>query len=425
MVLTSIFRAGTKMIVNLGKVPDNQLNELIESIFEVARINHKTSGSSITTVKPSVHFQLTLTGGDPGLIFHFIKNEHSPVYDCFCEIRAYSDLPPFITLFESANSALKNHDQIFGWYGLLTVVPFAAHRRLQSPYQITPDLRLEPSGLVAVVDAKYRSNSNQSLLRGDYAKNCQQESQIRYGVEVRVIGSIGGRTSKLVSPKAHRILHLISTVISVIFDAEVQLGRSPLPKLTSESEEKLDTFELSRPTEIDSFEPVVIPPQLASHWSWIESTSWITNAFGMFAQATSIQAKHPSLALLAFVSAIETVGFALFPATECPGIAGQSSTEHCSACMRKTGAAKAFRNALKLIRTKAEVKSLSSRIYSSRSLTTHTGKLHGLETLLGMPTFQIGLEDQPEYFFNEVWKIRNASRDLLMYCLEHPPVSIT
>lgn len=129
----------------------------------------------------------------------------------------------------------------------------------------------------------------------------------------------------------------------------------------------------------------------------------IADALSVFAEGASIQFFHPSLALVSYISAIETISGTMF-----------RSDVACSECGSKyRGIAAKFRETLKIVVDGEKLKLLCDA-YQTRSLTVHSGRLHGSELSHGVHQLRL-LTPQPDQDFQ--WKVvhamRGAARDLL------------
>ena len=116
----------------------------------------------------------------------------------------------------------------------------------------------------------------------------------------------------------------------------------------------------------------------------------------------SAQDEHPSLAGVAFVAVIESIGTLLV------------NPEHCNVCGSRVGAGKAFRRALRLILPEDEALSLDAT-YGARSKTAHEGQLHGAETTFGMGATHSFWSPDPARTFQwqQLWRLRGVARRLL------------
>lgn len=87
---------------------------------------------------------------------------------------------------------------------------------------------------------------------------------------------------------------------------------------------------------------------------------------------------HPSVAVVEFVAAIESMATRVWPSRKC---------DCCPQCSVSTGSRSAFKRALRLVVGEHEATTLAAA-YPDRSATAHAGKRHGSERRFG--TFALG-----------------------------------
>ncbi|MEU9411625.1 hypothetical protein AB0E08_38840 [Streptomyces sp. NPDC048281] len=162
------------------------------------------------------------------------------------------------------------------------------------------------------------------------------------------------------------------------------------------------------PVDAETFE---LPEWAVRAWQILDADPELDTAVGAHYEALRLQAHgHPSLAHLAFVTAIEGYGMRLVPNAPC----------RCHAeCTHPKGVATArFRRALKTVMTQKEVKQLAGVAYDLRSFTGHRGTLFGSEHTFGfwpMSLFKPG--DDSLFDLQMVGELRHASRQVLTKAL--------
>jgi hypothetical protein len=118
-----------------------------------------------------------------------------------------------------------------------------------------------------------------------------------------------------------------------------------------------------------------LPRWVDQAWKRLENDSQLNTALNAYYEAMRLRRRHPSLALLTFVAAIEGVGMRFVPDALC---------ECHPECSHYKGVAeKRFRKALKTVLTQREVKELAAPLYDKRSHTGHRGTLFGSEEVFG------------------------------------------
>ncbi|MFF3129913.1 hypothetical protein ACFVRD_49015 [Streptomyces sp. NPDC057908] len=110
-------------------------------------------------------------------------------------------------------------------------------------------------------------------------------------------------------------------------------------------------------------------------WERLENDSGLSTALNAYYEAMRLHRRHPSLALLTYVAAIEGVGMRFIPDALCDC--------HPECTHYKGVAEKRFRKALKTVLTQREVKELAGPLYDKRSHTGHRGTLFGSEEVFG------------------------------------------
>jgi hypothetical protein len=121
------------------------------------------------------------------------------------------------------------------------------------------------------------------------------------------------------------------------------------------------------------------------------------NALTAYYEGLLVEDSHPSLALLAFVAAIEAVGKELHPSAR--------PTER-------------FQRALRLVATEPEADVLR-RAYAARSETVHEAAIHGREAARGAPSLPsfFGLDPFSGFELEVVGQLNRLSRNLLHLAL--------
>jgi hypothetical protein len=154
----------------------------------------------------------------------------------------------------------------------------------------------------------------------------------------------------------------------------------------------------------DPKNPMTLPEWVPTAWEILQQRPVLGHAVDAYHEALRAQLEHPSLALVAFIAAIEGVANTLF------------TVPRCEACGGNPGAAARFRAALRLVCDEVTAEQLG-KAYSPRSRTVHRGQLHGSETRPGATGF--GWTDPVRDFeFGHLWGMRKASGDLLRRALQ-------
>jgi hypothetical protein len=120
--------------------------------------------------------------------------------------------------------------------------------------------------------------------------------------------------------------------------------------------------------------PVEVPAWCDGAWTMLDEDEALMHATHAYHQGALAHLRHPSLALLAFVAAIEAIG------------ARYVNLERCDRCGSRIGSRKRFLRAASLVISEDEALALRKLAYDeARSKTAHEGRLHGLEISFGFP----------------------------------------
>lgn len=147
--------------------------------------------------------------------------------------------------------------------------------------------------------------------------------------------------------------------------------------------------------------PSTLPPWLSAAWWKQDHHSYLAQALAAWHEGLQLQMLHPSMAMVAYVGAIEIIGRQL-------------------GTRRTTGAA--FKAALEAAEVASIPGALADRLYARRSNTAHEGRLHGVENYLGTiiwphpPT----RDKVVNFMFDELITCGQAARQVLLYALGAP-----
>jgi len=163
--------------------------------------------------------------------------------------------------------------------------------------------------------------------------------------------------------------------------------------------------------------PAALPAWLAECDSRIAAASTrraraVGRAILMHHEAMLLQRRHPSVALLAFVAAIETLAPGQLP--------------RCASCSARTGSGERFRNLVDSVLPPDEASALADA-YERRSRTVHDSFLYGSELMDGGRHFSIFVPDDALVFeLSLVRSAQRASRAMIWSTLglpEQPPTA--
>jgi hypothetical protein len=139
----------------------------------------------------------------------------------------------------------------------------------------------------------------------------------------------------------------------------------------------------------------------------------VRHALASFHEGFLLSERHPSLAAIGFVAALEGLGSRLVDLRTCPE------------CHSKVGSGKRFRAVVAAVRPEDESREIA-RLYTPRSETAHSGILHGTESSFGVSAMGASFFGMPadwSFVMNGLWRLREAARDALRLAFEQgwPP----
>lgn len=151
-----------------------------------------------------------------------------------------------------------------------------------------------------------------------------------------------------------------------------------------------------------------LPDWTGAAWTLLDRDAGLSSALTAYYEARLVEAAHPSLAAMLYVTVVEGVGADIV-----------DLTPPCSECGQSKGATKRFYKALRTVRPRKEADALNKFAYERRSRTAHVGVLHGAETTLGrLPDSDFRIDDTQRFEEDELDRIHQAARDVLIHALE-------
>jgi hypothetical protein len=149
-----------------------------------------------------------------------------------------------------------------------------------------------------------------------------------------------------------------------------------------------------------------LPAWVEPAWTSLAADADLASALAAWAQATQLQTHHPSAAAVLYTALIEGIGARDHELTRCP------------TCRAQQGATERFRAALRRVLPADQAKNLTRTVYSLRSQTAHTGRLHGAETELGwLPDDFYQLNTAAEFEEQTLTALVDAARRVLIHVL--------
>ncbi|MFI7160484.1 hypothetical protein [Micromonospora chalcea] len=151
-----------------------------------------------------------------------------------------------------------------------------------------------------------------------------------------------------------------------------------------------------------------IPEWADTAWRMIQTKSRVADAVAIHHEGLRSEVSHPSLALVAFIAAIEGISQIIY------------REERCTTCRSHLDISAKFRETLRLVLNEEEAAALEVA-YSPRSLTVHRGRLHGSEIAAGSisAVFNVWSANNPlDFQMTTVRKMAEASGQLLQLALQ-------
>lgn len=332
----------------------------------------------------SVRSRLWLVPGDEGLVHVLVVTDEPPTA---------ADIEPWGHAVNEATRRLGSDWPQSAWVAAIGPFgPFGTDEDLAEPFWIG-SYELESAG-VRCFEAV---DSGMPTLHG-YGR------MWTYPVVVR--GTARGFNWASTTRQAMEELQLLCALISLDRSAPWGIKQAP----------QLDQDELSVPTHRPPLQPsegeettddyshtlFTLPPWLGLAWTILRDSEESRNILAIYYEGIRVKDQHPSLALVAYVAAIESIGAAYVP------------LEMCECGQAQVGATRRFRAALEKVMTPDSAKHLTQS-YTSRSKTVHDGRLHGAEGT-GSALARAGFFARDpgwEFQYLELGRIEDACQKLL------------
>ncbi|MFF9733685.1 hypothetical protein ACF1GX_30200 [Streptomyces albidoflavus] len=219
--------------------------------------------------------------------------------------------------------------------------------------------------------------------------------------------SIGHDWTHTAQRDAAETLTVLVAFLSVIWNIHVDVEEGPTPLEFGERQlpdrhpwvQGIDLGPLTESSTVENFE---IPEWINDAWLLTKRTAKIKSSVTMYLEGLRVEDRHPSLALIAYVTAVESISLMLF------------EKKRCKECSNHLDVGLKFLEALKLVTAGSDLETLRL-IYGDRSKTVHQGRLHGTELALGALSFGMLSNDPATSFkLNNVRIMKGAARKLLL-----------
>jgi hypothetical protein len=230
----------------------------------------------------------------------------------------------------------------------------------------------------------------------------------RSSVPIVVRSSSRGYDWRAAQPSAAEDLGMLVSLLSLIWDSVIDVLKPPMPLEWGQQRVpehapwlKVDPAPESLPdlAELPEFE---VPGWLGDAWVHMNRRARVKGAVTVYMEGVRTEERHPSLALVAYVAAVEAVSLMLF------------HEERCEACPNHINIGEKFHATLKLAVGEEAAEALRP-VYGSRSKTVHTGRLHGYEISPGAFPFSSFLTPSEASFQWQILRgMKTAARKLLI-----------
>jgi hypothetical protein len=202
----------------------------------------------------------------------------------------------------------------------------------------------------------------------------------------------------------HRLAGLLSVLVDdciVLRDAPIQTayGHRVIPDRLRWQQEMPKYAEIP----IEPSATYVLPEWAEEAWQRLSTDARAASALGAYHEGLQLQFRHPSIALVMFLAAVESLAVRM------------SKTNHCAVCAGLKNSAERRRHAIDVVSSNPDVAQRLDETYGPRSQTVHAGKLHGPELSLG--SFGFFWNDVTRDFERDVWAMRRVARELLRLVL--------
>lgn len=290
----------------------------------------------------------------------------------------------------------------FGWSAVIAPHPSAITsnevHHLTDDIAVTP-LRLRPGGVKCAEFITQRGTGGGLL-------------HITYPIVVE--GRSDGYSWERAQHAAARTLHSLRSALAVAWNEPFTLLRVPRPDTIGPVEVPsvvglmLETFDEWVASTGNDPEPFTVSDWLEGAIALFEADPAVADAAGAYLEGLTLLNEHPSMALVAFVAALDGLGAKL------------NKPERCPECKMITGASSRFRQAVGLVGTEDEVAFANKRL-TERSGTAHKGELYGGESYLGSWARggPFGMEAHV-VFETHVTMMQNIARRALLHFLNPP-----
>lgn len=379
-------------------------NEWISHIAEHLTKYHGTSGHQMAAYGSFMQVTVSMEGkarnSDTRLVIYPLPQEKVLAFACGTESASKGLVSGFCAALESATKEIHKPARAHKWSAIIGEAPSIFQG---NPQRISKEISL--GGL------KLSSTELQFWQPGVSASPSVSSRSLHSSIPILVRGtSVGHDWAHTAKREAAETLGFLVAFLSIVWNIHVDVEEGPAPLESGElrlpdQHPALKGLDLSALTKSSMSGNLEFPEWINDAWVLTKRRSKIKSSVSMYMEGLRVEDRHPSLALVAYVSAVESISLMLF------------KERRCKECSNHLDVGSKFLEALKLVTEGSDFEMLRL-IYGNRSKTVHQGKLHGTELALGAYSFGMLSNDSSTFFkLNSVRIMKGAARKLLIMAM--------
>ncbi|MFF1484366.1 hypothetical protein ACIGZH_21120 [Streptomyces sp. NPDC058319] len=366
--------------------------------------HHGITGHQMGAHGSFIHVTVSVGGGegnaDTRLLLLPLPGEKVVVLACGIERTDETLVSAFRSALKTATEEVCKPAKSHKWSAIIGEAP--------SVFQGNPQ---QISGSFSLDGLKLSSTERLFWQPGVSASPTMSSMQLHSSIPILVRGtSVGYDWAHNAKRDAAEKLGLLVAFLSVVWNLHIDVTEGPVPLALGEvrlpdRHPGLGEFNILPVLEASTVGNLTVPEWLSGAWLMTRRRSKIKSSVSMYMEGLRVEDRHPSLALVAYVAAVEAVSLMLF------------EEKRCKECCNHLDVGNKFLETLKLVTAGPDFE-LLRLIYGDRSKTVHQGKLHGTELALGDFSFGV-LSDDSSIFFklNSLGIVKRAARKLLVLAM--------
>ncbi|MGX1250209.1 hypothetical protein RKD48_002720 [Streptomyces ambofaciens] len=379
-------------------------NEWISRIVEHMAEHHGITGHQMAAYGSFMKVTVSVGGeggnSDTCLIVFPLPEKKVVVLACGTERADEELVSGFRAALKSAMEEIRKPARAQKWSAIIGEAP--------SVFQGNPQRISESFALDGV---KLSSTERHFWQPGVSASPSVSSLSLHSSIPILVRGtSVGYDWAHNAQRDAAETLGVLVAFLSVIWNIHVDVEEGPAPLELGERQlpdrhPGMKGFDLGALAESNTVGNLIVPEWINDAWLLTKRRSKIKSSVSMYMEGVRVEDRHPSLALVAYVAAVESISLMLF------------KEKRCKECSNHLDVGNKFLEALKLVTEGSDFEMLRLT-YGNRSKTVHQGKLHGTELALGAFSFGMLSNDSATSFkLNSVRIMKGAARKLLVMAM--------